>query len=73
MNEWRISPSLTLNNTVFYYTGDGFYDYDASWADTSMLRIGYNDGIPTAQNPANTLVRAFVGNKQWGWLPRLRD
>jgi iron complex outermembrane receptor protein len=71
MNEWRISPTLTLNNTLFYYTGDGYYDYDASWADTSMLRIGYNYGIPTTQNPTNTLVRAFVGNKQWGWLPRL--
>jgi iron complex outermembrane receptor protein len=71
MNEWRISPSLTLNNTLFYYTGDGFYDYDASWADTSTLRIGYSYGIPTTQNPANTLVQAFVGNKQWGWLPRL--
>ena len=21
--------------------------------------------------PRNTLVRAFVGNKQWGWLPRV--
>jgi iron complex outermembrane receptor protein len=71
MNEWRISPSLTLNNTFFYYTGDGYYDYDASWADTSTLRIGYDYGIPTTQNPMNTLVRAFVGNKQWGWLPRL--
>jgi iron complex outermembrane receptor protein len=71
MNEWRLSPSLTLNNTFFYYTGDGYYDYDASWADTSVLRIGYDYGIPTAQNPTNTLVRAFVGNKQWGWLPRL--
>lgn len=71
MNEWRLSPSLTLNNTIFYYSGDGFFDYDASWADTTMLRIGYNYGIPTSQNPTNALVRAFVGNKQWGWLPRL--
>ena len=72
MNEWRLSPSLTLSNTLFYYTGDGFFDYDASWADTTMLRIGYSYGIPTSQNPTNTLVRAFVGNKQLGWLPRLQ-
>ncbi|OLD74710.1 MAG: hypothetical protein AUI33_06050 [Ignavibacteria bacterium 13_1_40CM_2_61_4] len=36
-----------------------------------MLRIGYRYGFPTIQNPANALVRAFVGNNQWGWLPHL--
>ncbi|HMK38085.1 MAG TPA: TonB-dependent receptor, partial [Bacteroidota bacterium] len=71
MNDWRLSSSLTLHNTIFYYTGDGYFDYDASWADTSMLRIGYRYGIPASSNPANALVRAFVGNTQWGWLPRL--
>jgi iron complex outermembrane recepter protein len=71
LHEWRLSPTMTLSNTFFYYTGDGYYDYDASWADTSMLRIGYNYGIPTSQNPTNALVRGYVGNKQWGWLPRV--
>ena len=71
MHDWKPSPNLTLANTLFYYTGDGFFDYDASWADTSTLRIGYDYGIPATQNPTNTLVRAFVGNAQWGWLPRV--
>jgi len=71
MNDWKLSSSLTLHNTLFYYTGEGYFDYDASWADTSMLRIGYRYGIPASSNPANALVRAFVGNTQWGWLPRL--
>ncbi|HTY57548.1 MAG TPA: TonB-dependent receptor [Bacteroidota bacterium] len=71
MNDWKISSSLTLHNTLFYYTGSGYFDYDASWADTSMLRIGYRYGIPASANPGNALVRAFVGNSQWGWLPRL--
>jgi len=71
LNDWRISPEITMHNTLFYYTGDGSFDYDASWADTSMLRIGYRYGIPATQNPTNALVRAFVGNTQWGWLPRV--
>jgi iron complex outermembrane recepter protein len=71
IHDWRFSPGTTLHNTLFYYTGDGYFDYDASWADTSMLRIGSHYGFPTTQNPANTLVRGFVGNKQWGWLPNL--
>jgi len=71
IHEWRLAPGLVLHNTLFFYTGDGYFDYDASWADTSMLRIGYRYGFPTSQNPANALVRAFVGNNQWGWLPHL--
>jgi iron complex outermembrane receptor protein len=70
LHDWKLSSDAVLHNTLFHYTGDGFFDYDASWADTSMLRIGYTYGIPTSQNPTNTLVRAFVGNRQWGWLPR---
>jgi iron complex outermembrane recepter protein len=70
IHEWRLSPKLTLHNTLFHYAGDGYFDYDASWADTSALRLGSAYGIPATVNPANTLVRAFVGNRQWGWLPR---
>ena len=71
IHDWKLSPRAILHNTLFYYTGDGFFDYDASWADTSMLRLGVQYGIPVTNNPTNTLVRAFVGNKQWGWLPRI--
>lgn len=71
IHEWRLSPSVTLHNTLFYYTGDGYFDYDASWADTTMLRLGSAYGIPANSNPGKTLVRAFVGNRQWGWLPRV--
>ncbi len=72
LHEWRLSPKVTLFNTLFYVEGDGYYDYDGTWADdTTMLRLGSAYGIPTTMNPKNTLIRAFVGNKQVGWLPRL--
>jgi iron complex outermembrane receptor protein len=71
LHDWQLTPNVTLHNTLFYYQGDGFFDYDASWADTSMLRLGSQYGIPTDQNPTNPIVRASVANKQWGWLPRI--
>ena len=71
LHDWKLSTSLTLHNTLFYYTGEGSFDYDASWADTSMLRLGTAYGYPTTANPVNTLVRGYVGNQQWGWLPRI--
>jgi iron complex outermembrane receptor protein len=71
LNEWRLSPKVTLNNTFFYIRGEGYYDFDGSWADTTMLRLGSAYGFPTTKNPANSMIRAYVGNTQWGWLPRL--
>ena len=71
LNDWKLTPTIKLNNTFFYIQGDGYYDYADQWADTSTLRLGSAYGIPATGNPANVLIRAYVGNKQWGWLPRL--
>jgi iron complex outermembrane receptor protein len=71
LHEWKLTPNITFNNTFFYIQGDGYYDYDGTGLDTSSLHLGNAYGISAAANPANILVRAFVGNKQWGWLPRL--
>ncbi len=71
LHEWKLTSNITFNNTFFYIQGDGYYDYDGTGLDTSSLHLGNAYGIPAAANPANILVRAFVGNKQWGWLPRL--
>jgi len=71
LNEWRPAPGITVSSTLFHVRGDGFFDYDASWADTSLLRIGYVYGIPAAVNPSDAIVRAAVENRQTGWLPRV--
>jgi iron complex outermembrane receptor protein len=71
LNEWHLTPKITLNNTFFYIQGDGYYDYDGSGLDTTAIHWGIAYGIPVTANPSNVLVRAFVGNKQFGWLPRL--
>lgn len=75
-HEWRLTPSLTMNTTVFMVTGDGFFDYDGSWAPYAYYRIGPQFGFPVAGDPdtlyfASALIRATVSNRQYGWLPRL--
>lgn len=75
-HEWRVSPVLTLNTTLFMVTGDGFFDYDGSWAPLSYFRIGPQYGFPVAGDPdtlffGSALIRATVSNRQYGWLPRL--
>ena len=74
-HEWRLSEQLTLNNTFFLVTGSGFFDYDGSWAPYSYYRVTPQNGFPVVGDPdtlyiPNALIRAFVDNRQYGWLPR---
>ncbi len=76
MHEWRLSSSLTLSNTLFLILGDGFFDYDGSWAPLSYYRITPALGFPVSGDPdtlylPGALIRAQVTNSQWGWLPRM--
>ena len=71
LNEWHISPSLALNNSLFLIIGKGFYNYDGSWADTNYFRITSQYGFHPTVNPSYSLIHAYVGESQYGWLPRL--
>lgn len=75
-HEWRIGPRFTLNNTFFLVTGEGFFDYDGSWAPLSYYRITPANGFAVAGDPdtlylPGALIRAWVSNRQYGWLPRV--
>jgi iron complex outermembrane receptor protein len=75
LHEWRLTDKITLNNALFLVTGDGFFDYDGSWAPYSYYRITAANGFPVAGDPdalyiPNALIRAWVSNVQFGWLPR---
>ncbi len=71
LNEWKLSPSLTLNNSLFLVLGSGFYDYDGSWADTNYFRITSQYGFHPSVNPTDALIHAYEDLKQYGWIPRL--
>jgi iron complex outermembrane receptor protein len=75
LHEWRPTDKLTLNNTLFLITGDGFFDYDGSWAPYSYFRITPANGFAVTGDPdtlyiPGALIRAWVSNVQYGWLPR---
>jgi iron complex outermembrane receptor protein len=71
LNEWHLNSKLTFSNTFFYIQGDGYYDYDGSGLSAGGIHWDSANGYAGAADPVNPLVRAFVGNKQFGWLPRL--
>ncbi len=75
-HEWRLGSNLTLNNTLFLVLGEGFFDYDGSWAPYSYYRITSENGFAVNGDPdtlylPGALIRAMVSNTQYGWLPRL--
>ena len=72
MNEWRASENVTLNNAVFYVTGEGYFDYDGTgWTGAEYYRLTPEFGFQNAPDPINPIIRANVENAQVGWLPRI--
>ena len=76
LHEWRFGNDLTLSNALFHVAGEGFFDYDGSWAPYSYYRITPENGFPVSGDPdtlyiPGALIRAYVDNRQTGWLPRL--
>jgi len=71
LNEIKISENIILNSALFYVTGAGFFNYDGSWGDTTYFRLTHDNGFNPNGNPGNTLIGAWVVNKQGGWIPKL--
>ncbi|MCX7735425.1 MAG: TonB-dependent receptor [Candidatus Kapabacteria bacterium] len=71
LNDWQISDMLSLKSSLFYYQGEGYFDYDGSWADTNYFRLTSEYGFNPTSNPGNSIIRSWVGNKQYGWIPRM--
>lgn len=76
LNEYQFSENLKLNSALFLVTGNGFFDFDASWAPISYFRVANIPGFPSSLDPdtiysPNSIVRAMVENVQYGWIPRV--
>lgn len=73
LNDWKISDNLLFKSSLFYYTGEGYFDYDGTgWASADMFRWNKENGYDKAPEPGDiTIIRAFVGNRHGGWIPRI--
>jgi iron complex outermembrane receptor protein len=70
LNDWKVSETVHLHNTLFYYDSHGYFDYDGSWADASMFRIDSLHGVVPTPSIQNAVIRGGVDLVQWGWLTR---
>ena len=71
ITNWKINDNFKLSNVAFVVVGEGYFDYDGSWGDTTYYRLTSSNGFNPTANPQNTLIRAWVKNRQFGLLPKL--
>ncbi|MDQ7065149.1 MAG: TonB-dependent receptor [candidate division KSB1 bacterium] len=71
LHEYRLNDRVTINNNLFYIRGYGFFDYDGSWGTPEYYRLTPEYGYNVQTIPSDALIRAYVDNKQGGWLPQL--
>ncbi len=72
LNDWTISENISLKSSLFFYTGEGFFDYSgAGWTNAESFRLTPENGFIDAEDPRNPIIRAYVGNRQGGWIPRI--
>ncbi|WP_456443325.1 TonB-dependent receptor [Caldithrix abyssi] len=71
LHEYRLNDRMTLNNTLFYIKGYGFFDYDGSWGTPEYFRLTPEYGYDVREIPSDALIRAYVDNNQVGWYPQL--
>ncbi len=72
LSDINLTENIKLNSALFAYWGKGFFDYDGSWADTSYFRMTYENGFSSSADFSNALIRAYVDNQQYGWIPRVQ-
>jgi len=72
INEYKISDDITVNSSLFYFTGKGYFDFSgAGWTDASTFRLNESNGFANAEDPRNPIIRSWVSNKQVGWIPKI--
>ncbi|GAB4337217.1 MAG: TonB-dependent receptor [Calditrichia bacterium] len=76
ITDYELNDRVKLSSTLFGIRGYGFFDYDGSWAPMSYYRLTPEYGFAVNGNPEeiyaeSLLIRAYVDNKQIGWLPQV--
>jgi iron complex outermembrane receptor protein len=66
LHDYNLSDQIILHNSLFYLSGDGYFDFDGTWGTTDYFRIP-----ETITIPSDLIMRAYVNNDQYGWLPRI--
>lgn len=81
LHDWQVTPDLRFHQALFWVRGAGYFDFDGTYRSADYLRLpaGFNNLTPEERAlplyesvpGVSMLFRAYVDNRQVGWLPRL--
>ncbi|HRP02253.1 MAG TPA: TonB-dependent receptor [Candidatus Kapabacteria bacterium] len=72
LNDWQISDKVRLKSSIFFKVGEGYFDFDGTgWTDKNSFQLTPENGFIDAKDPQNPIIRSYVGNKTYGWIPKL--
>jgi iron complex outermembrane receptor protein len=66
LHDFNLTDKIILHNSIFYLSGDGHFDFDGTWGTADYFRIPGDITISS-----DLIMRAYVNNDQYGWLPRI--
>jgi iron complex outermembrane receptor protein len=73
LNKW-FGKGFIFESALFYYQGDGFFDYDGSYWAEDYLKESVSPDYQFADSNmsfVNPMIRGAVSNKHGGWIPRI--
>ena len=78
-HEWDVREGLSLNQTLFWVKGEGYFDFGGTFRSAEYLRLpsgivaSGQEGLPLfiSRPDLSVLFRAYLDQWQAGWMPKL--
>ena len=72
LSDWKIDDKYNFKSSLFMKIGEGYFDYvGTGWTNAESFRLTPENGFVDAKDPQNPIIRAYVANKTFGWIPKV--
>lgn len=81
LHNWQISSNTTLDQSIFWIKGEGYFDYSVNFRSPEFLRLPrdlpglspeeYSQPLFSALPSADVKMRGYLDQHQMGWLPKV--
>jgi iron complex outermembrane receptor protein len=81
LHNWQIAPNTTLDQSLFWIKGEGYFDYRVNYRSPEFFRLPedlhgldsqvYRQPLLAALPAADVKMRGYLDQHQVGWLPKV--
>ncbi len=79
LHNWQVAPTVTLDQSLFWIKGEGYFDYRVNYRSPEFLRLPpalpgletgeYAQPLFMSLPAADVKMRGYLDQNQVGWLP----